>query len=73
MLEAAICTIEQIEGKLEELQGEDRDWMGSTRMEEYKLKAELLHPNPKKNFGPLKVAKNNLFLENAFASFKRHM
>ena len=37
----AICTIEQIKGKLEEVHREDKGWMGSATMEEQELTAEL--------------------------------
>ena len=41
----AICTIEQMIGKLEELHGEDRGRMGSARIKEQELTAELAKVN----------------------------
>ena len=55
---AAICTIEQIVAKLEELQGEDRGRMGSTRMEEQELTAELAAVHILTNFCRDDVIKN---------------
>ena len=38
----AICTIEKIVGTLDEVQGCERGWMGSPRMEEQELPADVI-------------------------------